>query len=117
MAEPPAGPDPSFEERLRAARVKSGLEASPPEKAGGLSWAERPLAMGFRVAGELVAAMLVAVAIGWSLDHWLGTTPWLLMLFVVLGAAAGVLNVWRLFKPRHEEGSGPNQGSGGGEKF
>jgi ATP synthase protein I len=117
MAEPPAGPDPSFEERLRAARVKSGLEAVPPEKAGGLGWAERPLAMGFRVAGELVAAMLVAVAIGWSLDHWLGTTPWLLMLFVVLGAAAGVLNVWRLFKPRHDEVPRSNPGPGDGKEL
>jgi ATP synthase protein I len=113
MAEPPAGPDPSFEERLRAARVKSRLEAAPPEKAGGLGWAERPLAMGFRVAGEMVAAMVVAVAIGWSLDHWLGTTPWLIMLFVVLGAAAGVLNVWRLFKPRHGPDRRSDQGSGG----
>ncbi len=116
MAEPPAGPDPSFEERLRAARVKSGLDAASPEKAGGLRWAEKPLAMGFRVAGELVAAMVVAVAIGWSLDHWLGTAPWFLLLFVVLGAAAGVLNVWRLVKPQHGAGAGSDHGSGDGEK-
>jgi ATP synthase protein I len=102
MAERPAGPDPSFEERLRAARERSGLETAPPKKAEGLGWAERPLAMAFRVAGEMVAAMVVALAIGWSLDRWLGTKPWLLLLFVVLGAAAGVLNVWRLFKPQHE---------------
>ena len=107
MSERPGGPDPSFEERLRAAREKSGLEPTPPQKKeGGLSWAERPLAMGFRVTGELVAAMIVSVAIGWSLDHWLGTTPWLLALFVLLGAAAGILNVWRLFGPHGGGGSG-----------
>ncbi|HUA78231.1 MAG TPA: AtpZ/AtpI family protein, partial [Acetobacteraceae bacterium] len=44
---------------------------------------------------------------------WLGTTPWLIMLFVVLGAAAGVLNVWRLFKPRHGPDRRSDQGSGG----
>ena len=42
---------------------------------------------------------LVAVAIGWFLDGWLGTRPWLLMLFFVLGGAAGVANVWRLVSP------------------
>jgi len=48
-----------------------------------------------RVAVDLVSGIFVGVAIGWLLDRWLGTTPWLMLLFFVLGAAAGILNVMR----------------------
>jgi len=41
----------------------------------------------------------VAVAIGWGLDHWLHTMPAFLCIFVLLGGAAGVLNVWRVVSP------------------
>ncbi len=39
---------------------------------------------------------MVGVAIGIGLDRWLGTTPWLMVVFIVLGAAAGILNVVRV---------------------
>jgi ATP synthase protein I len=38
--------------------------------------------------------------VGFFLDRWLGTWPWLFLLFFVLGSVAGVLNVFRLFNPR-----------------
>jgi ATP synthase protein I len=62
--------------------------------------------MGMRVGIELVSALAVAVAIGWFLDEWLGTRPFLLMLFFVLGGAAGVANVWRLVSPPKRPGRG-----------
>jgi ATP synthase protein I len=40
------------------------------------------------------------VAIGWALDRWLGTRPILLAVFVLLGGAAGILNVWRIYAPK-----------------
>ena len=43
---------------------------------------------------------MVSVAIGWALDHWLHTTPVFIGLFVLLGGAAGVANVWRLMMPK-----------------
>ena len=52
-------------------------------------------ARGFRLSTELVAGVLVGAGIGWLLDRWLGTTPWGLMVFLLLGFAAGVLNVMR----------------------
>lgn len=54
------------------------------------------LGFAFRVGTELVAATGVGVAIGYGLDLWLGTGPWLLILFLFLGGAAGVSNVYRL---------------------
>lgn len=93
----------SFEERLRAARSRQGLEGPVPQtgSAAGLSGA---MGIGLRVGVELVAALAVGVAIGYGLDRWLGTTPWMLALFVVLGGAAGVANVWRVMAPRPPTG-------------
>ena len=88
----------SFDERLRAAQDR--LKNEKPVPATGVGGSASPMGIGVRVGVELVAALAVAVAIGWGLDHWLGTTPWLLGLFVLLGGAAGVANVWRLMMPR-----------------
>ena len=53
------------------------------------------IARGFRLSSELVAGVLVGAAIGWALDHWLGISPWGMIVFVLLGFVAGVLNVMR----------------------
>ena len=54
------------------------------------------LALASRVGLELVAATLLGAGLGYGLDRWLGTGPWLLVVGVVLGAAAGFLAVYRL---------------------
>jgi ATP synthase protein I len=91
----------SFEERLRAARGRQGLESAPP-KGGRASdpFGGSPWGLGLRVGVELVSALAVGVAIGWLLDHWLGTRPIFLGVFVLVGGAAGILNVWRMMAPR-----------------
>ncbi|MGH7041982.1 MAG: AtpZ/AtpI family protein [Acetobacteraceae bacterium] len=99
----------AFAERLRAARQRQGLEPRPPtpgQDTGGQD--PSAMAIGVRVAVDLVAAMLVACAIGWGLDRLFGTKPWFLIGFVPLGGAAGVLNVWRMFAPR-QDGASPGQ--------
>ena len=52
-------------------------------------------ARGFRMSTELVAGVLVGAVLGWLLDRWLGISPWGLIVFLLLGFAAGVLNVMR----------------------
>ena len=52
-------------------------------------------ARGFRLSSELVGGVLVGAGIGWLLDRLLGISPWGLIVFVLLGFAAGVLNVMR----------------------
>jgi len=59
----------------------------PPQTALGLA---------FRVSVELVSAVAVGLAIGWVLDEWLDTRPWVMVVFIVLGFAAGVMNVYRM---------------------
>jgi ATP synthase protein I len=52
-------------------------------------------AKGFRLSSELVAGVVVGAGIGWLIDRWLGVSPWGLIVFVLLGFAAGVLSVMR----------------------
>ena len=52
-------------------------------------------ARGFRLSSELVAGVIIGAGLGWLVDHWFRTTPWGLMIFLLLGFAAGVLNVLR----------------------
>jgi ATP synthase protein I len=108
MSEEPGDdrPSASFEERLKAARGRQGLDAPPPLSArnSGDIGGQSPWGIGLRVGIELVTALVVAVAIGYGLDRLFGTKPILTAVFVLLGGAAGVLNVWRLFAPRPTRG-------------
>ena len=63
----------------------------------------RGMAYGMRMAAELVAAVIVGGLIGYGLDYWLGSKPWLFLLFFVLGFAAGVLNVVRAYERMQKE--------------
>jgi ATP synthase protein I len=49
----------------------------------------------FRIVAELVVGVAVGGFIGYTLDRWLGATPWLLVLGLMLGFAAGLMNVIR----------------------
>jgi ATP synthase protein I len=53
------------------------------------------MARGFRLSTELVGGVIVGALIGWLLDRWLGISPWGMIVFLLLGFAAGVLNVMR----------------------
>jgi ATP synthase protein I len=103
MSEESGEPEPpSFQERLKAARSRQGLDAPPPVSARDTGGTDgmNPWGIGLRVGIEMVSALVVAVAIGYGLDRLFGTKPILMAVFVLLGGAAGVLNVWRLFAPR-----------------
>ena len=52
-------------------------------------------ARGFRLSSELVAGVLVGAGLGWLIDKGLGTLPWGMFVFAMLGFTAGVLNVMR----------------------
>ena len=50
---------------------------------------------GFQLSSELIAGVVVGALIGWAIDHWLPTSPWGLIVFVLAGFVAGVVNVVR----------------------
>jgi ATP synthase protein I len=53
------------------------------------------MALGFRLSSELIAGVVVSGLLGWGLDRLLSTSPWGLIVFVLLGFIAGVVNVVR----------------------
>lgn len=53
------------------------------------------MALGFRLSSELVAGVVVGAILGWACDYVLSTKPWGLIVFVLLGFVAGVINVMR----------------------
>ena len=53
------------------------------------------MALGFRLSSELVAGVVVWAVIGWGVDRLLSTSPFGLIVFVMLGFVAGVVNVVR----------------------
>ncbi|HTL62129.1 MAG TPA: AtpZ/AtpI family protein [Nitrospira sp.] len=55
------------------------------------------LGQAVRIGTELLAALVVGGGLGWAIDTYLlGSSPWLLVLGLVLGAAAGVRNAYRM---------------------
>lgn len=85
-----------FEEldaRLRAARGEGKREgAQESRKVAGIG---AGMGMGVRVGVELISGIAVGGLIGYGLDRLLGTKPWLMLVFLFLGAAASVLNIYR----------------------
>ncbi len=51
-----------------------------------------------RIGVELVAALVIGVGFGLFLDSWLETKPWFMLTFFLLGAAAGLFNVYRVVR-------------------
>ena len=80
--------------RERASRQGAGPSqgAAPEAPKSGM----QGVGYALRIGTEMVASLLVGLAIGYGLDHWLGTAPWLMILFLFFGMAAGVSNVYRL---------------------
>ena len=66
-----------------------------------------------KLSSEFVAGIAVGVGIGWVIDRWAGTSPWGLIVFLLLGFVAGVLNVLRSAGKVAEHGSKAPPGKDG----
>ena len=51
------------------------------------------IGIALKLSTELVAAVAVGTIIGFILDDWFGTKPWLILIFFFVGVAAGIMNV------------------------
>ena len=81
-------PNDQFKTRLKIAkdRAKSKYTSRKNEPKSNLGTA-------FKMSTELVAAVAVGTIIGFILDNWFGTKPWLILIFFFVGAIAGIANV------------------------
>jgi len=79
-----------FKTRLKIAKSKIKKQAqSDSEKRGAF------MGGAFKLGTELVSAVAIGTIIGFILDSWFDTKPWLIIIFFFLGTAAGILNVIR----------------------
>ena len=87
-----------FKTRLEIAKTKLKKQIQDDtEKKGSF------MGSAFKLGTELVAAVAVGTIIGFILDSWFDTKPWLIRIFFFLGAAAGMLNVIRAAKRMQKE--------------
>ena len=87
-----------FKTRLKIAKLKIKQKVrSDNEKKGAF------MGSAFKLGTELVAAVAVGTIIGFILDSWFDTKPWLIIIFFFLGAAAGMLNVIRTASQMQKE--------------
>jgi ATP synthase protein I len=76
------------------ARLKEAESRRAPAK-GSRDEQGQGMGLAVKIGTELVGGVLVGVGIGWALDYWLGTKPWLMIVFFVLGAVAGFVGMIR----------------------
>lgn len=96
-----------LERRLERAQAR---HANPGKDGDGEPQDGSAMGMAMRLGMEMVLSVCVALFIGWGLDEWLGTGPWLLLLFVPLGIVAGIMNVVRAAKSMQRPADGERQG-------
>ena len=49
-----------------------------------------------RLSAEFIGGVVVGGGLGWAFDHYLGTKPWGMLLFLMLGCVTGIYNVMRV---------------------
>ncbi len=83
------------ERRAQLSRKLDDLRAVEQKSARKSQSSSSGYAQAMKLSSEFIAGVLVGAGIGWVADQWLGTSPFGLIVFLLLGFVAGVLNVLR----------------------
>ena len=86
---PPMGDD--LNDRIAKAQAELDAQAGPSKNA----ISGPGMGLGFRMAADFVAAILVGALLGWGFDALLHSSPWGLIVCLMLGFITGVWNVVR----------------------
>lgn len=89
----PRRPLDELEAKLRAKREEAKVRDGDANARGD---APQGLGLAMRLGTELAAGLAVGIGIGYALDLLFDTKPWLVIVFFILGAAAGFVNVYRV---------------------
>ena len=87
----------SLDERLRAAAEAEQVRTGTKQRKPGRGYSQ-----GNRVLSELIAGIAGGALIGWVLDRWLDTSPWLLLGLMFLGIGVAFRNIIRISNERPE---------------
>jgi ATP synthase protein I len=87
----------SSELKGRAPPPPPGPQPKPDAKPDGSGSA---MSLGLRAGSEFVSAVIIGLGIGWVIDRALHTNPAFLIVFFLIGVAAGIWNVIRLTSPK-----------------
>ena len=82
-----------FKTRLEIAKDKIKSKYLPKDKDP-----KSYMGIAFKMSAELISAVAVGTIIGFILDNWFGTKPWLILIFFFVGVFAGISNVIRSAK-------------------
>lgn len=98
------GQDPKLPEDSRLVSLEERLKRAQAEEAERTGKTKKPVDENYRM-GNLVLSYLIGgpvggALIGWLLDSWLGTSPWLLLLFMTLGIVVAFRNIFRISSKR-----------------
>ena len=103
--EPPSGAN-ERELRARLDKVSAALDKKRTDaemerrgdeaETGSMGQTSKAMALGFRIISELAAGVIVGALLGWQLDEWTGMQPLFLIIFLMLGTAAGFWNMVKL---------------------
>jgi ATP synthase protein I len=90
--------DDDLSERIRRARAELERQTQPDRRYS----SETGAALAMQYAFGLIAAVLIGVMIGLTIDKFAGTGPWGLLIFMLFGTAAGFLNIFRAARAMSE---------------
>jgi ATP synthase protein I len=76
-------------------RLQKAREKNQPKASGSAANDSSAIGVALRLGVEFVVGIALGSIIGVLLDKWLGTSPWLFLVFFLLGMGAGFLNVFR----------------------
>lgn len=108
MAETEPGQDPiaedkridSLAERLKRAEATEAVRTGVAPGVGG---SDENYRLGNRVLAELIGGLAGGALVGWVLDRLIGTSPWLLLVFLFLGIIVAFRNIIRLSTKRPKQ--------------
>lgn len=92
-------------ERLDEALRRAEADQVAPVATAAQKGRSHAMRVGLNAVSEFVGAVLVGGLLGWQADRWLGSGPWLLILLLGFGVAAGFYNVYRVARPKAVPGA------------
>ncbi|MDB5707025.1 MAG: hypothetical protein JWN66_4141 [Sphingomonas bacterium] len=83
-------------------RIAKARAAEEARAGGSAAKPAKGYSQGARVLAELIGAPIGGGVIGWALDHWLGTSPWFLLILLALAVIVAFRNIFKISKERAE---------------